>query len=181
MSHCNEIEYDDVEPIVVNTFITGHTVSIRICRHSDGFYLDWSDDTFKTAGSVVTMSQPLMEKDATNAPGIYVLSSVSHPDGLDTSSLSTLNPAVDETLIVMATATAPPRNIVPSTLKLKCLVDGVVDRKTVLSRMNAMARGKVTLSGAAVKPSQVATYYEEDDATVSYATDNKGNVRDPVP
>lgn len=176
-----ETEYGDVEPIVVNTFITGHTVSIRICRHSDGFFLDWSDNTFKTAGAVVTMNQPLVAQDAVNAPGIYVLASVSHPNGLDTSVLSTLDPNVDDTLIVMVTATAPTRQIVPATLKLKALVDGVVNRKTVHSRMNAMARGKVTLSGAAPKPSQVATYYQEDDTTVSYATDNKGNVRDPVP
>lgn len=176
-----EIEYGDVEPIVVNTFITGHTVSIRIFRHSDGFFLDWSDDTFKTAGAVVTISQPLVEQDSVNAPGIYVLSSANHPDGLDTSILSVLNPTVDESLVVMVTTAAPPRSVAPAVLKIKCLVDGVVNRKKVMSRLNALARGKVTLSGATPKPSQVATYYEEDDVTVSYATDNKGDVRDPVP
>jgi hypothetical protein len=45
---CREIEYNEVEPIVINTFVAGQTVTIRICRSSDGFFLDWSDDTFKT-------------------------------------------------------------------------------------------------------------------------------------
>ena len=71
MLSCDQIEVGDVEPIVVNTNRTGQTVEIRICRHSDGFFLDWSDDTFKTVASVVTLDQVLVAKDAVNAPGLY--------------------------------------------------------------------------------------------------------------
>lgn len=184
MQACCNIENGDVEPITVNTGRAGQTVEIRICRNSDDFFLDWADDTFKVVGAVGTLDQPLTAKDAVNAPGIYELASVNHPIGLDTSLLG-MNPAIDDTLLVIVNVTAGPAfattKIPPGEVKVLCLIDAVVDRKTVHSRMNAMARGKVTLSGAASKPSQIATYYEEDDATVSYATDNKGDVRDPVP
>lgn len=177
---CSEIEYNDIEPIVVNTFITGQTVTIRICRNSDGFFLDWSDDTFKAVGGVVTLNQALMEKDAVNAPGIYVLSSVNHPTGLDTSILSVLDPSVDETLIVTVTAALPPRNIDPGEIKLKCLVDGVVSRKTVLSRMNAMARGAVELDPPQPTCPTVRSIYYDENGNVLFANDNDGTNRTPV-
>jgi hypothetical protein len=88
---------------------------------------------------------------------------VNHPNGLDTSILSVLNPAVDDSLLVIPTATTPVRRVNPGEIKLKCLVDGVVSRKTVLSRMNAMAKGDITLSPPGVAcPTVTATYYDEN-------------------
>lgn len=159
----HEIEYGYTEPIIVNTFISGQTVTIRICRVSDGGFLDWSDDTFKPVGSVTTLNQPLVEKDAVNAPGIYMLASANHPLGLDTSILSVLDPSVDDEYIIIPTVTGPPRNVVPSTLRLNCLVDGVVDRKTVRSRMNAMAKGDIVLNPPGpLCPTVEATYLDEN-------------------
>lgn len=182
--HETAVEVGDVEPIVVDTNRAGQTVEIRICRHSDGFWLDWSDDTFKIIGSVVTLDQVLTAKDATNAPGVYQLASVSHPAGLDTSILG-LSATVDDSLLVITNVTAGPAsgstNVPTSELRLLCLIDGLVKRKTVHSRTNAMAHGKVELSGAAAKPSQVAVYYQEDGSTVSYKNDNTGDERNPTP
>jgi hypothetical protein len=180
---CFEVENGKIEPIAVFTGRTGQTVEIRICRQSDGFFLDWSDDTFKAVGGVVTLDETLTAKDATNAPGIYELATVGHPTGLDTSLLG-LSKAVDHPLLVIANVTAGPAfattKIDPSTLKIICLIDACVDRKTVQSRINAMARGKIELSGASAKPAQDAVYYDEKGTTVVYTTRNTGDERNPV-
>jgi len=171
----SEIEVGATEPIIISTGKTGQTVTIRICRHSDGFYLDWSDDTFKVVGSVVTLNQALTEKDATNAPGVYTLASVSHPSGLDTSILG-LDASVDDLLIVIPTATGPNTRLSNGELKLKCLVDGVITEKTVHSRINAMAKGDVTLDPAQPScPAVEATYLDENGAPLfTTSNDNTG-------
>jgi hypothetical protein len=54
--------------------LTGATdLYIRIERVSDGYFLDWSDMTFKTAGWT-TLNKMLTEVDATNLAGIYEVS-----------------------------------------------------------------------------------------------------------
>ena len=178
------VENGKVEPITISTGIAGQTVEIRICRQSDGFFLDWSDDTFKAVGGVTTLDQTLTEKDATNAPGIYSLASANHPNGLDTSILNTLDPTVDYSLLVIANVTAGPQfastSVEPAELKVLCIVDGLVDRKTVLSRVNAMARGRITLSGGTAKPAQDAVYFDETGAPL-YTNRNTGTERNPVP
>ncbi len=176
------IEVNAVEPIVIDTRRVGQTVEIRVCRHSDGFFLDWSDDTFKAVGVVVTLDQTLVAKDATNAPGIYQLASVTHPSGLDTSLFGLVTTA-DDSLLVIVNVTAGPAfattNIPSGEIRLKCLVDGVLTEKTVQSRVNSMARGKIALSGAVVKPPQDAEYF--DEAGVSLFTNrNTGTERNPV-
>lgn len=176
--HSTTIEVGATEPIVISTGKTGQTVTIKIFRHSDCFFLDWSDDTFKVVGSVVTLTQALTEKDATNAPGIYQLSSATHPSGLDTSILG-LSTTVDDVLVVIPTATSPASKIDPAELRLKCLVDGVITEKTVHSRLNAMARGKITLTGGSAKPAQDAIYLDENGVT-SYTNRNTGTERNPV-
>jgi len=45
-------------------------IGIRILRKSDGFLLDWADDTFQSSGWT-TITQDTTEIDATNAPGLY--------------------------------------------------------------------------------------------------------------
>jgi len=176
----HEIEYGDVEPIIVNTFIAGQTVTIRIFRVSDGGFLDWSDDTFKPVGAVTTLNQTLTETDAVNAAGIYTLASVNHPLGLDTSILSTLNPAVDDEYVVIPTVTGPPRTIAPSTLRLNALVDGVVNERTVHSRLNSMARGAITLDPPQPTcPTVESTYYDENGNPI-FTNLNDGNTRTPV-
>jgi len=181
MRSCCEIEYDDVEPIAINTFQTGQTVTIRICRNSDGFFLDWNDDIFKVVGSVITLNQALMEKDAANAPGIYVLSSVNHPSGLDTSIITTLDPLVDDSWLVLPTATMPVRNVDPGEIRLKCLIDGVVNRKTVLSRVNAMVVGDVTLSPAPAPCPTVDADYFDEKGNLLFTTHNTGGARTTTP
>jgi hypothetical protein len=178
---CREIEYNDVEPIVISTGRTGQTVTIRICRHSDGFFLDWSDDVFKAVGGVVTLDQALTEKDATNAPGIYTLASVSHPSGLDTSILTVLDPTTDDSLIVMPTAILPKRTVDNGEIKLKCLIDGCVNRKTVLSRVNAMVVGDVTLSPAPAPCPTVDAAYADEKGNLLFTTHNAGGARTTTP
>lgn len=184
MQSCSGIENGAVEPIAVFTNRVGQTVVIRICRQSDGFFLDWSDDTFKTVAGVVTLDETLTAKDATNAPGIYELATVGHPTGLDTSLLG-LSAAVDHSLLVIADVTAGPAfattNVTPETLKVFCLVDAAISRKTVLSRVNAMAHGKVTLDPAPAScPPVEATYFDENDVAL-FTTSNDGGNRTIVP
>jgi len=172
------IEKNDIEAIVVNTRRTGQTVTIRILRNSDKFFLDWSDNTFKTAGAVVTLTQTLTEIDAVNAPGLYALATAPHSTGLDTSLLTNLTTTAIEELVVFPSATGV--RLEAGRLKVVPRIDGVRPEREVFSRMNAMARGKVTLSGAIVRPAQDAAYYEEDDVTISYTTRNTGDERNPV-
>ena len=176
------IEVGDTEPLVINTGVTGKTVSIRIFRHSDCFFLDWSDDTFKAVGSVVTLDQTLTEKDATNAPGIHQLGSVNHPNGLDTSKLG-LDKSVDDTLVVMPTATGPgqPVDLDIGEIRLKCLIDGCVDRKTVHSRLNAMAHGEVTLDPVPPTCPPVDATYHDEKGNPLFTTRNNAGTRTIVP
>jgi hypothetical protein len=172
-------EKGDVEPIVVNTGKTGQTVTIKIFRASDGFFLDWSDNTFKTAGSVVTMTATLTEIDATNAPGHYYLDTAPHTDGLHTSLLTNLTATALEQLVVLPVANTGPK-IQSGYLKIVPLIDGLVPERTVASRLNSMARGKITLSGAVPKPAQDAEYYDETGAPI-FKNRNTGDERNPVP
>jgi len=178
---CREIEYNDVEPIVVSTGKTGQAVTIRICRTSDDFFLDWSDNVFKTVASVTTLDQALTEKDATNAPGIYKLTSVSHPVGLDTSILTVLDPTTDDSLVVMPTALSPKRTVEAGEIKLKCLIDGCVNRKTVLSRVNAMVVGDVTLTPAPAPCPTVDAAYADEKGNLLFTTHNTGGARTTTP
>ena len=188
MLSCDQIEVGDVEPIVVNTNRTGQTVEIRICRHSDGFFLDWSDDIFKTVGSVVTLDQVLVAKDAVNAPGLYQLASVAHPNGLDTSIIDLpggLNMAVDDDLIVIVNVTAGPSfgatKVPPGEIKLKCLVDGCLPRKEVLSELRAKLVGDVALDPSPSPCPAVEATYKDAKGVDKFTHSNNGGSRTTVP
>jgi len=49
---------------------TGATVLVAIRRISDGFYLDWDDDTFKSS-AWTTRQIAMTEVDATDSEGVY--------------------------------------------------------------------------------------------------------------
>jgi hypothetical protein len=63
-------------------------IKLRIRRLSDGYYLDWSDNIFKTGASVVDMLVALEEISATYSPGEYRLNTTEHVKGFDPSSIS---------------------------------------------------------------------------------------------
>jgi hypothetical protein len=97
---CIRIQTGQIEPIVAvvvdiaGDLLPGKTnIKIRIRRNSDGYYFDWSDDTFKTAGTVAQMLQQLVEISATFSPGEYELhtGATAHNHGFDTSKIT--NPA----------------------------------------------------------------------------------------
>lgn len=171
-------EQSDIEPIVVNTGVTGQTVTIRIFRTSDQFFLDWSDNTFKTVGSVVQLTETLSETDPVNAPGHYVLTAAPHVDGLDTSLLTNLTTTALEQLVIVPTA--PGVRVASGILKIVPRIDGLLSERTVASRVNAMARGRITLSGAVPKPAQDAVYFDEAGAPI-FTNRNTGDERNPVP
>ncbi len=188
MLSCSEIEVGDVEPIVINTNVAGQTVEIRICRHSDGFYLDWSDDTFKVVGSVVTLDETLTAKDATNAPGIYQLATVSHPSGLDTSIIDLpggLDKSTDDSLIVIVNVTAGPAsgatNVPPGEIKIKCQIDGCITRKEVQSELRAKLIGDVTLDPAPAPCPAVEATYKDAKGNDKFTHSNNGGSRTTVP
>jgi len=171
-------EKGDVEPIVVNTGVTGQTVTIRVVRASDGFLLDWSDNTFKVPASVVTPDQALAEISALYVPGHYELNTVPHVGGLHTGLLVNLSATNLEQLLVVPTA--PGVRVASGLLKIVPLIDGVTPERTVTSRTNAMARGRIVLTGAVPKPAQDAIYYDESGAPV-FTNRNTGDERNPVP
>lgn len=70
--------------------LTGGTVTAQVVRASDGFALDWSDNTFKASGWT-TQTVALTEVSATLLPGVY------HHAGLD---LSLTNLGSTDTLYV---------------------------------------------------------------------------------
>ena len=52
---------------------TGLTATVRVKRSSDDFFFDFSDTTWKTIGSVVTLNEALVELSAGLDPGKYAL------------------------------------------------------------------------------------------------------------
>ena len=89
------IQSGETEPVeayirdIVGDALTGKTdIKIRVRRHKDGYYYDWSDDTFKVVGSVVQMLETLDELDSTNSPGVYILDTTQHDHGFDTSQIT---------------------------------------------------------------------------------------------
>jgi hypothetical protein len=96
------IQSGEIEPIVVmvvdsnGDLLSGKTnIKIRIRRLSDGYYLDWSDNTFKTGATVVTMLQAMEEISATYSPGEYKLNTATHVEGFDHNSIT--NDAANDT------------------------------------------------------------------------------------
>lgn len=92
------IKTGEKEPIVVlivdqdGNPLTGLTdIKIRVRRGSDGFYLDWSDNTFKATPAQLLVA--LEQISAVLSPGEYQLNTVIHVDGFDTSTFVQL---VDE-------------------------------------------------------------------------------------
>lgn len=62
---------------------------------------------------------------------------------------------------------------------LLSLVDGTIDVRTALKRLNSMARGRITLPGQPSKPAQDAVYYDESGDPL-YTNRNTGDERNPV-
>lgn len=89
------IRNGSIEPIIARIFTaagpaTGATVNLRVKRLNDGFFFDWSDDTFKAFASVVTIDQVLSE--FTNVAGTYRLNiAVRHVEGFNTTTAGTAN------------------------------------------------------------------------------------------
>lgn len=80
------IKPGDKEPIEIQVFDTAEqllkgltNLYVRIRRHNDDLYFDWSDQTFKAPGSVVQMEQVLEEVSPTYSPGIYRLNRTTPP------------------------------------------------------------------------------------------------------
>ncbi len=106
MTMTNRIQTGSVEPLAtfaVNNAgapITGlANLHFRLRRFSDGFWFDFSDSTFKTNASVVTLdSAALTEVDATDGRGLYELAS-----GFDFSSITnpTAGPTTEENYFII--------------------------------------------------------------------------------
>lgn len=83
-------------------------ISLMIRRASDGFYLDWADDIFKS--NPVVLNQTMVEPDAAKSPGFYHLHRLpNHADGfLDLSKLVGKNP--DDTYHTTVLQLVAPKN-----------------------------------------------------------------------
>ncbi len=95
-----------IEPIVACVVshssgipVVGATdLEILIQRNSDRFFFDWDGNIFREAGTLNDIDAVLSESNADLTPGVYVLSSGSHPSGWDTSVIT--NPTDDDTYFV---------------------------------------------------------------------------------
>jgi hypothetical protein len=91
------IEPGDIEPIKVfvvredqKTPLTGlSNVKLKIQRHDDDEFFDWSDDTFKPLGSVGTLLQALEALPGND--GWYRLNKAGHVKGFDTGTITNAN------------------------------------------------------------------------------------------
>jgi len=120
----NTIRTGSTEPIqIYATLASGNPATgltdlyVRVRRYSDGFYLDWNDMTFKSAGWT-TLNKILTELDATNAAGLYAVTG-----GLNTGAIT--NPATDDTysIIPLQTPGTTARLPVPGELRIGRWVD----------------------------------------------------------
>ncbi len=106
--------------------LTGLTdLFLRIRRRSDGLYLDWADDTFKSSGWT-TLNGALTEVDVTNAAGLY--SRV-----FDTSLI--VSKALDDTYTVIPIQTpgTDARLTDPMQIKEGSFIDDIVSDRTHMS------------------------------------------------
>lgn len=101
MSISVNIETGGKEPIEVMVLdvsgvplISKTDIEVKLRRQSDDFVYDWDDDTFKSPGSVIDLSYPLEEANATLFPGEYRLSKAGHVNGFDTFTVT--NPALND-------------------------------------------------------------------------------------
>ena len=139
MSCSVSIQQGSKEPIVAMVTdvngapLTGKTdIKIRVRRAFDDFYLDWSDDTFKAEGSVVTILQALVEISATGSPGEYYLDKTGHVKGFDTATIT--NPNEDD--VYYFTAQQDPVSDAVNTpqigsIRIGTFSTSVVDRSSV--------------------------------------------------
>ena len=105
--NCARIQTGQKEPIVAlivdangDELIGKTNIKIKVRRLSDGFYFDWSDDTFRAGGSVIQFLQALSEVSGVYSPGEYQLNTVNHVDGFDTSQIT--NAADDDVYYITA-------------------------------------------------------------------------------
>lgn len=132
------IRLGQVEPIIAFVVdqsgdpLTGRTdILIRIRRQSDSYYLDWSDDTFKPSGSVVTISQSLKEVDDVNSPGEYQLDTLTHVLGWDTSKVTNI---ADNEVYVVTANQSPGTDAanMPQVGEIKIGTPGLINREPVV-------------------------------------------------
>ncbi len=104
---------------------------VRVRRMSDGFYLDFSDNTFKSVGWT-TLNAALGELDPVLAPGLYELAG-----GLDT---AFVNGNTDDNLVITPIQTPGSDAVLPlpEELKVGQWVDGAAKSADLLG-----ATGKV--------------------------------------
>jgi len=159
-----QIKTGAVEPIMVDvTDVSGSPLPgkadlfIRVRRNSDGWFLDWADNTFKASGWT-TLNKLLTEVDATNVPGLYEVIG-----GLDTSAI--FNPAASDTYVVSALQTpgTDAKLPAPGELKVGQLADDVAKIDSVATVGPAAAASGSLLDRVANKDSG-KTYNQATDS-----------------
>lgn len=100
--------------------LTGLTsIYVRIRRVSDGYYLDWNDDTFKNTGWT-TLNQICTQVDATNFPGLYNVTG-----GWDTSAITNETPDDDYQVLTLESPVDEAVVPAPATIRLGQWVDQI--------------------------------------------------------
>ena len=144
--------------------LTGKTdILISIRRISDGFWYDFSDDTFKNTGWT-TRQQVMTETDSTNDPGIYHYS-------FDTSAIT--NKTADDTYMIR-TEQSPGTDAknLPQIGEIKegQWVDDILDGITDLDTDVANVQSDVTFikdieGGRWKRDGSQQTFYKDDNVT----------------
>jgi hypothetical protein len=152
--------------------VTGKTdLYVRIYRDSDGFYLDWDDDTFQSSGWT-TLNKLLSEVDATNFPGLYEVTG-----GWDTSAI--VNATADDNYLVLPLQTPGTDVVIPGPVEIKS--GQWVDTLDVDVSTRAAPGDEMDLITGAVDASAIATSGAQEirDEILSDATKFAGASRLP--
>ena len=95
------LETGGIEPIEVSIsdlwgqpLLGATNIKAKVRRNSDLKYFDWSDNTFRSAGSVVQILEVLSPVSSVHSKGEYFLNTALHPKGWDTSKIT--NPVADD-------------------------------------------------------------------------------------
>ena len=158
---------------------TGLTTVVAIRDTLSGWYLDFSDQTFKGAGWT------------TKKAAMVELGNGFYSRNVDLTAITNLNSSTRHLGIEYEVTTLGKQSIVAETITLQDslydipsallskLIDGAITVQTVFARVNSYIRGLVVLDTVGAAPDTDVEYYAEDNATKLFENRKSPTQRTP--